>query len=63
MIQLKYLSMTEKAKKYLSDILLAIELIEKFTESITVFDEYASDLKTQSAVERQLGIVGEAVNK
>ena len=55
--------MTEKAKKYLSDILMAIELIETFTESISDFDEFVSDLKTQSAVERQLGIVGEAVNK
>jgi len=25
--------------------------------------DYVSDLKTQSAVERQLGIIGEAVNK
>lgn len=55
--------MTEKGLKYLSDILQAIVLIEDFTKSITSYTDYVSDLKTQSAVERQLGIIGEAVNK
>jgi len=55
--------MKEKALKYLSDILQAIELIEDFTQSISNYDDYVKDLKTQSAVERQLGIIGEAVNK
>ena len=55
--------MTEKGLKYLSDILQAIELIEDFTKSISSYADYVSDLKTQSAVERQLGIIGEAVNK
>ncbi len=55
--------MTDQGKKYLSDILTAIELIESFTSSVSDFNEYISDLKTQSAVERQLGIIGEAVNK
>jgi uncharacterized protein with HEPN domain len=55
--------MTDQARKYLSDILRAIDLIEQFTKSNTTFDSYAIDLKTQSAVERQLGIIGEAVNK
>ncbi|MGZ5243246.1 MAG: HepT-like ribonuclease domain-containing protein [Bacteroidia bacterium] len=27
------------------------------------FEQYQKDFKTQSAVERQLGIIGEAVNK
>lgn len=45
--------MTDQGKKYLSDILIAIELIEEFTSSINDFDSYSSDLKTQSAVERQ----------
>jgi uncharacterized protein with HEPN domain len=53
----------EKDLKYLSDILRSIELIEKFTADITSFSEYVNDLKTQSAVERQLGIIGEAVKK
>lgn len=54
--------MTEKGKKYLSDMLNAIELIEQFTDEIKGFDQYQADLKTKSAVERQLSIVGEAVN-
>jgi len=55
--------MTEKSKKYLSDILMAINLIEKFTEDTADFKGYEYDLKTQSAVERQLAIIGEALNK
>jgi uncharacterized protein with HEPN domain len=53
----------EKALKYLSDIKQAIELIEDFTASTNSFNDYLVDIKTQSAVERQLGIIGEAVNK
>lgn len=53
----------EKSIKYLSDILMAIDLIEKFTVDISDFIMYESDLKTQSAVERQLAIIGEALNK
>lgn len=55
--------MKEKGLKYLYDVLFAIELIEEFTAPISNYNEYVSDLKTQSAVERQLGIIGEAVNK
>ena len=55
--------MTEKSQKYLSDILHSIELIEEFTKSIKTFSQYENDFKTQSAVERHLGIIGEAVNK
>jgi uncharacterized protein with HEPN domain len=55
--------MTEQGKKYLSDILRAIELIEQFSATVSNYNEYFKDMKTQSAVERQLGIIGEAVNK
>lgn len=55
--------MTEKGKKYLSDILQAIELIEDFSSNTSSFTAYQADLKTKSAIERQLGIIGEAVNK
>lgn len=55
--------MTEKSKKYLSDILMAIDLIENFIIDTPDFSIYENDLKTQSAVERQLVIVGEALNK
>lgn len=55
--------MTDQAKKYLYDIISAIELIYSFTSEISSYELYCKDLKTQSAVERQLGIIGEAVNK
>jgi uncharacterized protein with HEPN domain len=55
--------MTEKSKKYLSDVLMAITLIREFTIDITDFNMYDKDRKTQSAVERQLVIIGEALNK
>lgn len=55
--------MTDQGKKFLSDILQAIELIESFVVDIKDFDNYLTDIKTQSAVERQLGIIGEALNK
>lgn len=49
------------SKKYLSDIEYSINLIEDFIVKYT-FIQYQNDLKTKSAVERQLGIIGEAVN-
>ena len=55
--------MTDKAKKYLSDIQHAISLIENFMQNTDNYSDFETDLKTQSAVERQLGIIGEAVNK
>jgi len=54
--------MTEKSIKYLSDILMAIHLIEDFTTNFD-FTAYDKDRKTQSAVERQLAIIGEALNQ
>ncbi|MDR1881519.1 MAG: hypothetical protein LBR26_01905 [Prevotella sp.] len=53
----------DKAGKYLFDIQSAIALIESFIKDINSFDAYDSDLKTQSAVERQLAIIGEVVSK
>ena len=53
----------EKSKKYLSDVLMAIHLIREFTIDIIDFNIYDNDRKTQSAVERQLVIIGEALNK
>jgi uncharacterized protein with HEPN domain len=52
--------MTEKERKFLSDISQSISLIESFTEGI---NPSLKDVKTKSAVERQLAIIGEAVNK
>lgn len=55
--------MTEQGLKYLSDIFQAIKLIEDFTSSISGYSNFLEDKKTQSAVERQLSIIGEAINK
>jgi uncharacterized protein with HEPN domain len=55
--------MTEREKKFLSDIVNSIGLIENFTNGINYFEQYSNDLKTKAAVERHLGIIGEAVNK
>ena len=53
--------MKPESKKYLSDIEYSIGLIEDFVRDIS-FDDYKADFKTKSVVERQLGIIGEAVN-
>lgn len=55
--------MTDRERKYLSDILSSIELINSFMNGINSFETYCNDYKTKSAIERQLGIIGEAVNK
>jgi uncharacterized protein with HEPN domain len=53
----------DKANKYLFDIQSSISHIESFLNDIQTFDDYQHDLKTQSAVERQLAIIGEVANK
>ena len=53
----------DKQSKYLFDIQSAISLIESFTQDIVSYEQYVNDMKTQSAVERQLAIIGEAVGK
>jgi uncharacterized protein with HEPN domain len=55
--------MTDQGKKYMSDILYAVELIEQFINTVNHFKEFQNDLKTQSAVEWQLSIIGEAVTR
>ena len=51
-----------KAKLYI-DIVNGIDLIHEFIGTIDLFEEYTVDLKTKSAIERQLGIVGEAIKR
>ncbi|CAK8718111.1 MAG: Protein of unknown function DUF86 [Candidatus Electronema aureum] len=46
----------------LEDAANACRLILQFTENM-VESEYAADIKTQSAVERQFEIIGEALNR
>jgi len=55
--------MTDRALKYLYDIAYAIKMVDEFLISTPTFTMYVADLKTKSAVERQLAIIGEAVNK
>jgi uncharacterized protein with HEPN domain len=55
--------MTDKGKKYLSDILGSIEHILSFTNNLTSFEDYKTNFLIKGAVERHLGIIGEAVNK
>jgi uncharacterized protein with HEPN domain len=52
-----------KAKKYLFDVLLAIDQIEHFLGSKRDFSIYQQDAMLRSAVERQLITIGEAVNR
>jgi uncharacterized protein with HEPN domain len=54
--------MPRDVRAYLWDVLQAIDLIEQFTRGRTLAD-YSSDLLFRSAVERQLGIVGEALKQ
>jgi uncharacterized protein with HEPN domain len=51
-----------KAKLYV-DIINSIDLIHEFLGSTNLFEEYTVDLKTKSAIERQLGIIGEAIKR
>jgi uncharacterized protein with HEPN domain len=54
--------MRPETKKYLYDMLKACEAIFEFTEGKD-FASYETDLLLRSAVERQLMIVGEAMNQ
>jgi uncharacterized protein with HEPN domain len=45
--------MNAQVKKYLSDILFSIDCINEFVRDID-FEHYVKDIKTKSAVERQL---------
>ena len=52
-----------RSQKYLVDIQLAIEAVVEFISDSPDCTAYQADHKTRSAVERQLAIVGEAVNQ
>ncbi|SRR5258708_35268576 len=55
--------MTDKERKYLSDILNSINHIISFTDGINSIDQYQKNFLVKGAVERHLAIIGEAVNK
>jgi uncharacterized protein with HEPN domain len=50
-------------KVWFYDIRKAIEEINAFLSDIVSFDDYHADLKTKRAVERNLEIIGEAMNR
>jgi uncharacterized protein with HEPN domain len=50
------------SETHLRDILESIELIESFLAKMA-FDDYQTDLKTKSAVERQMQIITEAAKR
>lgn len=54
--------MTDRKKKWVLDILNSIEKIELFLLNVS-FENYLKDLKTQSAIERQIGIIGEVLSQ
>ena len=55
--------MEEYTKKLLLDIDEAIEHIGEFTGSISSLSEYENNLMVRRAVERELEIIGEAMNR
>ena len=56
--------MDEKIKTWLYDILMAIEEIESFfSDRPKRYADYCNDLRTKRAVERNIGIIGEAMNR
>jgi uncharacterized protein with HEPN domain len=55
--------MDNEIKKWLYDILQSINEIDSFyTDKPRKYAEYLSDLKTKRAIERNIEIIGEAVN-
>ena len=56
--------MDDRIKKYLQDILTAIEEVESFFDNKPkLFDEFFSDLLLRRAIERNIEIIGEAMNR
>ena len=50
-------------KSWLFDILQSISEIEGYFDENYIFEMYFNDIKTKRAVERDLEIIGEAVNR
>lgn len=55
--------MDNRTKQYLFDIEQSISDIETFISSIKSFEEYEKDKLIRRAVERELEIIGEAMNR
>ena len=56
--------MEDRIKKYLQDVLTAIEEVESFFDNKPkLFDDFYSDLLLRCAIERNIEIIGEAMNR
>lgn len=55
--------MTNEEKKLLTDIIVAISSIDDHLDGRRVLEEYVNNKTKRRAVERELEIIGEAVNK
>ena len=49
--------------KYLEDIKLSIQAIERYISDLASLQDYQNDMETIDAVERRLAIIGEALFK
>ena len=54
--------MRDELKSYLHDILQAISRIDTFLKGISTFEQYQNNQMLKSAIERQIEIIGEAIN-
>lgn len=59
----KFRSMQKEIQTWLEDIKQSIEEIESFLPETRNFFEFRKDLKTRKAIERNIEIIGEAVNR
>lgn len=56
--------MNEKIHKYLYDIKFAIDEVDSyFTQKEKLFENYSKDILLKRAIERDLEIIGEAINR
>ena len=55
--------MEKEVKVWLTDIKQAISEINQFLPNKKIFQEFQNDLKTKRAIERNIEIIGEAVNR
>jgi len=55
--------MSREEKKLLFDIQASLKAIESYMQGVSTYDDYHSNPMLQDAVERNLEIIGEAVNR
>lgn len=55
--------MKKKIKKYLFDIIVAIDSVEEYVSYVADLESYLQNKLVRRAVEREIEIIGEAVNR